>query len=155
VQPSQSTQKDQRELAQQVTALVVHDHREHLASFEESLRVHKVELTHARTCQEASQAIRQGSPPLLVLTDTRLSDGTYQDILKLAAEAEKSVNVLVVSKIGSTTLFLEAMEGGAFDFLTPNIEPSRFPPIFLSAAADAADRRSRQSQGSLADPVLA
>ena len=133
---------------------MVHDHGEDLAKFEESLRLHKVELAHARTCREASQAIQQDSPPLLIFTDTRLSDGTFQDILKLAAEAEEFVNVLVVSRVGSTTLYMEAMEHGAFDFLTPNIEPSRFPLIFLSAAADAMDRRCRQSQESLA-PVLA
>jgi len=109
---------------------LVHDHGEHLARFEESLRLHQVELTHARTCQEASQAIQQDSPPLLIFTDTRLSDDTFQDILKLAAEAKEFVNVLVVSKVGSTTLYLEAMEHGAFDFLTPNIEPSRFPLSF-------------------------
>jgi DNA-binding NtrC family response regulator len=154
VQPLESTEKDQPELAHEITALLVHDHGEHLARFEEWLRLYKVELTHACNCQEASQALQQGSPPLLVFTDSRLSDGTFQDILLLAAEAEKFVNVLVVSKIGSTTLYLEAMEGGAFDFLTPNIEPSRFPPIFRSAAADALDRRFRQSQENLA-PVLA
>ncbi len=146
VPPLRGTEEDQQELAHRITALLVHDHGEHLARFEEALRLHKVELTHARTCREVSQAIQQSSPPLLIFTDTRLSDGSFQDILKLAAKAEKFVNVLVVSKVGNITLYMEAMEGGAFDFLTPNIEPSRFPPIFLSAAADAVDRRSRQSQ---------
>ena len=130
MQPLQGTEKDYPRLGHDITALLVHDHGEHLARFEESLRLHQVELTHARTCQEASQAIQQDSPPLLIFTDTRLSDDTFQDILKLAAEAKEFVNVLVVSKVGSTTLYLEAMEHGAFDFLTPNIEPSRFPLSF-------------------------
>jgi DNA-binding NtrC family response regulator len=154
VQPVQSTEKQQGEVAHEITALFVYDHGEHLARFEKSLRLHKIELTHACNCKEASQAIQQASPPLLIFTDTRLSDGTFQDILKLAAKAPKFVNVLVVSKVGNITLYMEAMECGAFDFLTPNIEPSGFPPIFLSAAADAMERRSRQSQESLA-PVLA
>jgi len=119
VQPLQSTEKDYRRLGHDITALLVHDHGEHLAKFEESLRLHKVELTHARTCPEACQAIQQDSPPLMIFTDTRLSDGTFQDILKLAAQAEKFVNVLVVSKVGSTTLYMEAMQHGAFDFFTP------------------------------------
>ena len=77
MQPLQSTEKDYRRLGHDITALLVHDHGEHLAKFEESLRLHKVELTHARTCREASQAIQQDSPPLLIFTDTRLSDGTF------------------------------------------------------------------------------
>ena len=149
-----STEKDQQEAAYEITALFVHDHGEHLARFEESLKLHKVKLTHARNCQEASQALQQGSPPLLIFTDTRLSDGMFQDILELAAKAEKFANVLVVSKVGNITLYMEAMECGAFDFLTPNIELWRFPSIFLSAAADAMDKRSRQSQEILA-PALA
>ena len=140
------TEMDERQLAYEITALLVHDHSEHLARFEESLKLHGVELTHARNCGEASQALHQHhAPPLLIFTDTRLSDGTYQDILRLAAQAEKFVNVLVVSKIGNITLYMEAMEGGAFDFLTPNVESSRFPLIFRSAAADSMDKRSRRS----------
>jgi two-component system, NtrC family, response regulator PilR len=148
MQSSRPTEKSRQEATDQITALFVHDQGEHLARFEEALRLRKVEMAHARNCKEASLALQQGSPPLLIFTDTRLSDGTFQDILQLAAKAEKFVNVLVVSKIGNITLYMEAMERGAFDFLTPNVEPSRFPSILLSATADAMDKRSRQSSNS-------
>ena len=136
---------DQQELGPQVTALFVHDHGEHLARYEECLRLRKVEVVHACNCEEVSQALKQDLPPLLIFTDTRLSDGTFKDILELAAKSEKFVNVLVVSKIGNITLYMEAMERGAFDFLTPNLELRRFPSILFSAAADATDKRARQS----------
>jgi DNA-binding NtrC family response regulator len=154
VQPLRSTEQNEQEIAYEITALIVHEHGEHLARFEEYLRLHKVEVTHARNCQEASQALQQSRPPLLVFTDTKLSDGSFQDVLKLAAKAERFVNVLVASKVGNITLYMEAMEGGAFDFLTPGTESSSFHSIFLSATANALQKRSRQSRGSLA-PVLA
>jgi CheY-like chemotaxis protein len=131
VQPLQSTEKDYRRLGHDITALLVHDHGEHLARFEKSLRLHLVELTHARTCQEASQAIQQDSPPLLIFTDTRLSDGTFQDILKLAAEAEEFVNVLVVSRVGSTTLYMEAREHGGLTSSPPTSNHPASPYLSL------------------------
>jgi len=57
------TEMDERQLAYEITALLVHDHSEHLARFEESLRLHGVELTHAHNCEEASQALHQPSCP--------------------------------------------------------------------------------------------
>jgi DNA-binding NtrC family response regulator len=143
----------EQELDHKITALLVHDHGQHLASFAELLRRQNVELAHARNCEEASRTLQQGSPPLLIFTDTRLPDGTFKDMLELAAKAEKFVNVLVVSKIGNITLYMEAMERGAFDFLTPNMELSRFPSILQAAAADAMEKRARQPQETL-QPVL-
>ena len=140
--------------AHRITALVVHEHGEHLARFEEFLGFQNVEVIRVRTCREASQALQQGPPPLLVFTDTKLSDGSFQDILKLAAKAEAPVNVLVVSKTGNITTYMEAMEGGAFDLLTPGTEASRFPSIILSATEDAMEKRSRQLRRRRA-PVVA
>lgn len=140
--PLQSTDNAQLETVPRISALFVHDHGEHLLRFEESLKPYNVELTHARNCEEASHALQQGPLPLLVFTDTRLSDGTFQDVLKLAANAEKSVNVLVVSKVGNMTLYMDAMERGAFDFLTPNMEPSSLRSVFLAAVADVNYKRS-------------
>jgi DNA-binding NtrC family response regulator len=146
MQPAHNREKNEQKLGPEITALFIHDHSEHLARYEECLKLRKAEVAHVRNCQEASEALQQGSVPLLIFTDTRLSDGSFKDILELAAKAEKFVNVLVVSKIGNITLYMEAMELGAFDFLTPNLELSRFPSILLSATADTIDKRSRQSQ---------
>jgi DNA-binding NtrC family response regulator len=123
VRPVRNNEYDQPQLTQEITALFVHDHGEHLARFEEFLRLRKIEPAHARNCEEASRALQQDSPPLLIFTDTRLADGSFRDIV-----------------------YMEAMERGAFDFLTPNMEPSRFPAILLSAASEAMNKRSQQSQ---------
>jgi len=146
MQPSSKTKKREQELGPEITVLFVHEQAQHLARYEECLRIRNVQVAHVRNCQEASQALQQDSPPLLVFTDTRLSDGTFRDVLEVAAKAEKFVNVLVASKIGNITLYMEAMECGAFDFLTPNLELRRFPSILVSATADALDKRSRQTQ---------
>jgi DNA-binding NtrC family response regulator len=146
MQPLRNTKKHEQKLGPEITVLFVHEQAQHLARYEECLRLRNVEVAHARNCQEASEVLQQDSLPLLIFTDTRLSDGTFKDVLELAAKAEKFVHVLVASKIGNITLYMEAMECGAFDFLTPNLELRRFPSILVSAVADALDKRSRQSQ---------
>jgi len=78
-----------------------------------------------------------------VFTDTKLPDGTFEDILGLAAKARQAVNVLVASEVGNIRLYEDAMEHGAFDFLTPNIEPRQFRSVFASASRDAQERRAK------------
>ena len=150
-----STEQEGHGPARRITALVVHEHGEHMARYEEFLRLQGAEVARARTCQEAAEAVHQDAPPLLVLTDTRLPDGGFQDILRLAAKAEAPVNVLVASKVGNITTYMEAMEGGAFDFLTPGTEASAFPSIILSATEDAMEKRSRPQLRRRRAPVIA
>jgi len=123
--------------------LFVHDGREHLVALERSLRVQGVGFNRVRDCQEALEALEGGPVPLVVFTDTRLPDGTFEDILGLAAKARQAVSVLVASEVGNIRLYQEAIEHGAFDFLTPNIESRQFRFVFASASSDAQERRAK------------
>ena len=114
------------------------------------------EVCHVRDCQEASVALSQDHLPQLVLTDTKLPDGSWEDILKLAVAASQAVNVLIFSRVGNIGLYIEAMTRGAFDFITPNIPPRTFVQVLKSAAEDVHRRRelpqnphSRERYGSV------
>ena len=125
------------------TVLFVHDGREHLAALEDSLRRQRVGFSRVRNCEEAHEALEASPVPLVVFTDTKLPDGTFEDILGLAAKARQAVNVLVASEVGNIRLYEEAMEQGAFDFLMPNIESRQFRSVFASASSDAQERRAK------------
>src|SRR5207237_8593139 len=79
------------------SVLLVCDQESCLSSLGAVLRDHLlVEFTHARNCQEASRALTSGRIPHLILTDTKLADGSWEDILNLATAVIQPVNVFVV-----------------------------------------------------------
>ena len=49
----------------------------------------------------------------------------------------------MASEVGNIRLYEDAMEQGAFDFLTPNIESRQFRFVFASASRDAQQRRAK------------
>lgn len=53
----------------------------------------------------------------LIVTDDRLIDGGYEDILDAANRLELQVPVIVVSPTGDWPEYLKAMERGVFDYL--------------------------------------
>ncbi|MCL5670717.1 MAG: hypothetical protein M1423_05390 [Acidobacteria bacterium] len=54
-----------------------------------------------------------------VFADAELADGTWADVLALAATAQGPVPVAVVSRYADTKLYLQALEKGAADFIVP------------------------------------
>jgi len=126
------------------TVLFVHDGREHLSALEDLVSHQRISFNRVRNCQEAREAL-DGPVPIVIFTDTKLLDGTFEDILAFAAKAREAVSVLVASEIGNIRLYEDAMERGAFDFLTPNVELWQFQSIFASAVRDAQDRRAQVS----------
>lgn len=130
----------------QISILMVHETRSYLGTLgvilSEQLRA---EIRHVGDCQEASCALHERRVPHLVLTDSKLPDGSWEDILEMAATASQPVNVLVVSRIGNIGLYTDAMMRGAFDVITPNIPPTVFIRVLSNAAEDVYRRRESQA----------
>lgn len=129
-------------LSREVCVLFVHREASHLRKFQEIVADEAVTLRLARDLGEASRVMQEAQPPHVVFTDTKLSDGDWQDVLTLAVKAAEAVNVVVVSAVGNISLYTEAIERGAFDFLTPNIAPRDFPLLLQAAVEDAVARRA-------------
>jgi ActR/RegA family two-component response regulator len=124
------------------SVLLVCDEESCLSSLGAVLRDHLlVEVTGARNCQEVSHTLTCGPIPHLILTDTKLADGSWEDILDLATAVAQPVNVFIVSRIGNIGLYREAMSRGAFDFITPNIPPAAFVQALNDATEDICLRR--------------
>ena len=129
-----------------ISALLVHDERSHLSALGAILSEQLLaEVNHVRDCEEASIALNQRCIPYLVFTDTKLPDGSWEDILKLAATSTQAVNVFVVSRVGNIGLYTEAMMRGAFDFITPNIPPAAFVEVLRTAMEDVYRRRQSRA----------
>jgi len=94
-----------------------------------------------KTCGEAAHYLQKANPPHLVFTDTAMPDGTWHDVLKLAAKAPRPVNVIVVARDANFRLYIEAREQGAFDLIATSSSRPLVVEALEGAAADVVQRR--------------
>jgi len=84
-------------------------------------------VTTAATGEAAEKILREAHPPFdLVITDLVMPGKTGMDVLKAALKANPSCTVLVLTGFGSVREATEAMELGAFDFVTKPMQIDQF-----------------------------
>lgn len=132
-------------MAQQIKALLVSSSANDLMALKHILQ-QLVKVTEAGSCAEARRYLSAPDPPHLVFTDTALADGTWLEVLKLAREAAKPVNVIVIARQAEVGLYIEAMETGAFDFITFNSSVPDLAHVVRNAADNILTRRGAQSR---------
>lgn len=72
-----------------------------------------------QTFREALPLLLGSTLPHLVFTETALPDGNWADMLNLAVQAQKSVNVIAVARLQDVGLYLETIVRGVVDFIGP------------------------------------
>ena len=98
--------------------------RETLASLLTSEGFHVVT---AATGEEAEQKLKAERPPFdLVITDLVMPGKSGMDVLRCALNTNPSCTVLVLTGFGSVREATEAMELGAFDFVTKPMQIDQF-----------------------------
>ena len=81
----------------------------------------------ASTGEEAERRLREVQPPFeLVITDLVMPGKSGMDVLKCALNVNPSCTVLVLTGYGSVREATEAMELGAFDFVTKPMQIDQF-----------------------------
>jgi len=98
---------------------LVHDEEGPLTQLKFVLERQGIETSRVRTCAEAEAALTYAQPPLLIFTDTVLTDGTWANIAALAEKGHLALSVIVVSRHVDICLYLDALESGASDFIVP------------------------------------
>jgi DNA-binding NtrC family response regulator len=84
-------------------------------------------VVKASTGEEAVRKLRAEHPPFdLVITDLVMPGRTGMDVLKCALNLNPSCTVLVLTGYGSVREATEAMELGAFDFVTKPMQIDQF-----------------------------
>lgn len=85
------------------------------------------QVVTASTGEEAERKLRAEQPPFdLVITDLVMPGKTGMDVLKCALNRNPSCTVLVLTGFGSVREATEAMELGAFDFVTKPMQIDQF-----------------------------
>lgn len=105
--------------AEQVTAVVLFRVGNAVDQLKEALEGHSLQVRCLTTVKETLALLQAANPPHLVLTEGMLPDGTWADVVKQANGASQAVKVIVVSRVVDVRLYVDAMDGGAFDFIVP------------------------------------
>lgn len=129
------------------SALLIHHHNERFAALRPVLEALSIKSVRAQNCKETEARLCEMPCPHLILTDTVLSDGNWMDVLDLAAKAVEPVNVILVSNVANINLYLDAMDQGAFDFMTDSFTVPETVHILKCALDNVTDRRRLHLNG--------
>ena len=121
--------------------LIVEDDLATRKGLEESIRDLGGETRSVGTVKEASRAIGEFDPRLLVV-DIHLPDGDGIDILRAARETDPDREGIVITGQGSIDNAIEALRAGAVDYLLKPLRPAQLEVVFNRLA----DRRRLESE---------
>ena len=99
--------------------LVVSSDEKILDALKESLKTIGMQPEIARSCRQAHQVLNRPLPPQVVFSDGFLPDGSCKNVLELAARSGAPVRVIVIAEKMDYELYLDALDAGAADFITP------------------------------------
>jgi nitrogen regulation protein NR(I) len=118
------------------TLLVIDDEPSVRYSFRRVLSADGVTVLTAATGREGVDMARAQAPDVVVL-DLRLPDGSGLDFFKELRELDPRRPVLFITAHGDAEAAIEAMKGGAFDYLIKPVDLDRLSTL-LERAFDAA-----------------
>jgi DNA-binding NtrC family response regulator len=125
----------------QINALLVHHRNDRFYTLQLVLEALSIRVIRARSAREAEKQLCETPCPHLVLTDTVLPDGNWMDVLDVAAKAVEPVNVIIVSSMADTGLYLDTMDHGAYDFMTDSFTIPQIVHILKCAIDNVCGRR--------------
>jgi DNA-binding NtrC family response regulator len=126
---------------EKIVALLLQDREDSPGPLKRALESRSVHIVTAKTCLEASGWLSGPNIPHLVFTPVDLADGTWSDVLHLAARAPQPINVIVVSPLTDIGLYISVVERGAFDFIIQSFAPFELVHIVRCAVDNVVSRR--------------
>lgn len=107
--------------------LLVDDDPMPLETLSTLLSAEGFQVVTATSGEDAERKLKAAQPPFeLVITDLVMPGKTGMDVLKCALNRNPSCTVLVLTGFGSVREATEAMEMGAFDFVTKPMQIDQF-----------------------------
>jgi len=116
--------------------LLIDDEETIRYSFQRVFASEQTQVVCAGTSRDGLDAWRQGKPDVVVL-DLQLPDGTGLEVYRQIRAANSKVPVIFITAHGTTETAIEAMKGGAFDYLVKPVDLSRMTTV-LERALEAA-----------------
>ncbi|SMX32105.1 sigma-54-dependent transcriptional regulator [Actibacterium lipolyticum] len=112
--------------------------------YESVLRGAGHEVVSASTAAEGLAQFRKLRPQV-VLLDLMLPDGSGQELMREFLELQPDTNIIVVTANGSINRAVEAMRGGAYEFLLKPFNEQRFLHAVENALADGTRARGERA----------
>ena len=104
--------------------LLVEDNISLATVYQSYLLEQPYEVTHAPDMAEARDHLSKFTPDI-VLLDLELPDGNGLEILKQMTQEQRKAEVIMMAAYGSSDLAFDAVNIGAFDFLTKPFDAAR------------------------------
>lgn len=128
----------------EVSAILLYRPGEARGLLKLALEGHLIHVHCVATVQEALPLLRDANPPHLIFTEDTLPDGTWAEVVKRSQMACKPVKVIVVSRVVDVSLYVEAMDGGAFDFIVPPLSAIKLDYVVKRAMETVVSLRREQ-----------
>jgi len=128
-------------MTEEIQALLVLSDEVPVAALIEALEIQYIRIDRAQTCKEAGWRLTSSDPPHVVFTDPELADGSWTDVMNLAAKAVLPVAVVVISPSADVRLYVDIIERRAFDMITHSFSVMELSPIVRSAVDYVVSRR--------------
>ncbi len=114
-------------------ALVVDDEPNIVELMSITLQSMGLDVLGAHSLADAYACLSEHTPPSLVLSDLRLPDGSGVDLVRRLHAAHPYVPVAVITAYSSADGAVEAMQAGAFDYMSKPIELTRLRRLVAQA----------------------
>jgi len=141
------------------TILVVDDEKTIRWSLAEALKESGYDVVEGETAESGIRAFREKQPDL-VLLDIKLPDGSGIDVLKLIRSEDAQVPVIMMTAYGEVETAVDAMKGGAYDFI---LKPYALEKLRVTIAnaletqqlrSEITYTRARTSRGNVFDSFI-
>jgi DNA-binding NtrC family response regulator len=134
-------------MADRLKILVVDDEEAMREVLRERIESWGFEVSTAADGANAERRVSTFDPDA-VLSDVVLPDASGIDLLKLIRSAGRDRPVILITAHGTVELAVEAMKGGATDFLTKPVDYERLRALFDGMASTLeASRRAAEAEG--------
>lgn len=118
-----------------IIALMVHDEEEPFHDLKRRVSELGIPSVQLRTFVEVKYLLKRLHQPALIFTDVILPDGTWADVAEEAKNATTPCPVIVVSRFVDLSLYLEALQRGAADFIVAPFSTAELGSIIRAATA--------------------
>jgi DNA-binding NtrC family response regulator len=129
-----------------IGTLLVHNDNGAMCELEQILSSQSLKVLSAHSCAEVTSLLAKPNPPHLIFTAPELPDGSWAHVLNSAASASAPTNVIVVVGFDDIKLYLEAMQCGAFDLISPPFSAFDITHVVRSATTDVLRRRGSYTE---------
>ncbi len=122
--------------------LLIDDEQDLLSAVQELLELNDLEVCSGNSCADAERLWRASRPDVAIL-DYVLPDGNAMDLIQKFKDSDATVPVIILTGQGTIDLAVNALKGGADNFLTKPANPSALLAVIDRCLENSRNRQNR------------